>query len=185
MCNDPHYQLFRHVHSLYFIDLRLGVIISNSLQFQTESNGNRKKYNKVKQTGIFAPVFAIKCIRVARRLVEIKVVLLILLLLLCLPDIAISFSVLSKCKMCQDVTRGTLTSWVAGELGCMRNSEMVLKAPMKTLRNVTGYQIPSPHMEPACLPRDEKTTLDLGFPCSDLWVCINLKKLGESVHVFI
>jgi hypothetical protein len=50
---------------------------------------------------------------------------------------------------------------------------------------VTGYQIPSPSMEPACLPKDEKTTLDLDFSCSDLWVCINLKKLGESVNIFI
>jgi hypothetical protein len=49
----------------------------------------------------------------------------------------------------------------------------------------TGYQLPSPSMEPACLPRDEKTILDLGFPCSDLWVCINLQKLGESVNIFI
>jgi len=40
-------------------------------------------------------------------------------------------------------------------------------------------------MEPACLPRDEMTTLDLGFQCSDLWVCINLKKLGESKYIYL
>jgi len=57
----------------------------------------------VKQTGTLAPVLEIKCVRVSRSLVEIKMVLLLLLLLLllflsCLPDIAVSFSVLGKCK---------------------------------------------------------------------------------------
>jgi hypothetical protein len=51
----------------------------------------------VKQTGTLAPVLEIKCIRVARGLVEINILLLLLLLLLCLPDIAVSFIVISKC----------------------------------------------------------------------------------------
>jgi hypothetical protein len=64
---------------------------------KTESKGNCKKYNDVIQIVTLAPMLEIKCIRVARRLVEIKMVLLLLLLLLLLlylPDIAISFSVL-------------------------------------------------------------------------------------------